>query len=264
MCANGPLNGPKRETNKLPAIPTTILEGARAVEAALECDSREIEEIFVAKDRLTPEVARLEKLAQAKNVRLTWAEKGVMAEMLVTGRTHGGVLAVVGPRRLVDKAHLVDNSAPFVVMLDGVEDPYNLGQAMRALYPAGATGLVIRSRSWLSATAILGRASGGASERLAMAEVDSVAEALDFFKGQGLTIAITAQDHSLSLYQADLTKPLFLLIGGEKRGLSRPLRAKADLLLNIPYGRPFESSLGTAGATAILAFEVMRQRSDQS
>lgn len=248
------------------AQPTTILEGAKAVGAALECDSRAIEEIFVAKNRLTAETARLEKLAQAKNVRLTWAEKGVMAEMLVTGRTHGNVLAVVGPRRMVDKAQLVSGRAtpPFVVMLDGVEDPYNLAQAMRALYPAGATGLVIRSRSWLSATAILGRASGGASERLPMAEVDSVAEAIDFFKGQGLTIAITAQDHSLSLYQADLTQPLFLLIGGEKRGLSRPLRAKADLLLNIPYGRPFESSLGTAGATAILAFEVMRQRSDQS
>lgn len=249
--------------SELAIFPQTILEGAIAVEAALEGDSREFDEIFVLKDRLNEKIARLEKLAQAKNVPLRRVERTFMESIPVTGRTHGGVLAFVGPRRIVAMADLLIGSTPFVVMLDGVEDPYNLAQAMRALYPAGATGLVIRSRSWLSATAVLGRASAGASERLPIAEVESLDEAIDFFKGNGLTIAITAKSHSQPIYQANLTKALFLLIGGEKRGGSRSLRAKADLLLNIPYNRPFESSLGTAGATAILAFEVMRQRSGQ-
>ncbi len=83
----------------------------------------------------------------------------------------------------------------------------------------------------------------------------------DFYRGCGLQIAAaTRTKGAFSLHSADLTQPLFLLIGGERRGATRSLRESVDLTLTIPYGRNFEQSLGTVRATAVVAFEVMRQR----
>jgi 23S rRNA (guanosine2251-2'-O)-methyltransferase len=105
------------------------------------------------------------------------------------------------------------------------------------------------------------RASAGASELLPTAVCDTTLEAADFFRGHGLTIACTARKSAVSLYECDLTQPLFLLIGGEKRGITRSFLEQADLLLRIPYGRSFPYSLGAAASTAVVAFEVLRQRS---
>jgi tRNA G18 (ribose-2'-O)-methylase SpoU len=150
--------------------------------------------------------------------------------------------------------------APFIVMLDGVEDPYNFGQAVRAFYAAGADGLVVRPRNWMSAAGVVARASAGASERIRTAVAETAQEAADFFRARGLTIAVADKERAVSLYNADLTVPLFLLIGGEKRGVTRSFADAADLRLRIPYGRAFAPSLGTTPAAAAIAFEIMRQR----
>lgn len=123
-------------------------------------------------------------------------------------------------------------------MLDGIEDPYNMGYAIRALYAAGVDGLVMRNRDWLSATSILTRASGGASEYLMTVVVESLEEAASRLRNCGLTIACTAKRQAQSLYEVDLTIPLFLVIGGEKRGITRAFLDQADLLIQIPYGWP--------------------------
>ena len=183
-------------------------------------------------------------------------------ERLAGGKTHGGVLAQVGSYKFTPLAGLLGQAAaPFIAMIDGVEDPFNFGSSVRALYAAGADGLVLRPRNWLSAAGIVARASAGASELLPTALAETAAEAADFFRTSGLVIACASDTPgSVSLYDADLTRPLFLLIGGEKRGITRSFLDTADLKLRIPYGRPLPHSLGTASATAIIAFEVMRQR----
>jgi len=147
-------------------------------------------------------------------------------------------------------------------MIDGVEDPFNFGASVRALYAAGADGLVLRPRNWLSAAGTVARASAGASELISTALAETAAEAAAFFRAQGLLVACATEERgSVSLYEADLTAPLFLLLGGEKRGITRSFLDQADLKLRIPYGRPMPHSLGTASATAVIAFEIMRQRS---
>ena len=94
-----------------------------------------------------------------------------------------------------------------------------------------------------------------------MALADDPPTAAAFFKPRGLRIAVTARDRrAVSLYDADLTQPAFLVIGGEKRGISRAFIDEADLLLRIPYTRKFPHSLGSAASAAVIAFEVMRQR----
>jgi 23S rRNA (guanosine2251-2'-O)-methyltransferase len=145
-------------------------------------------------------------------------------------------------------------------MLDGIEDPFNFGQAVRALYASGIAGLVVRPRNWLSATAVVARSSAGASELMPTAVAESALEAAAFFRKRGLTVACTAKKSAVPLYDADLTQPLFLLIGGEKRGITRSFLDQADIRLSIPYGRSFQHSLGAAASTAVFAFELARQR----
>ena len=241
----------------------TFLEGHLAITAALECASRPIATILLdraARDR-EGHLARLARLAAEQGVPLERVDRAAI-DAQASGGSHGGALAVAGPRRFVGLGDLLAGDAPaFVIMLDGVEDPFNFGQAIRACYAAGADGLVVRPRNWMSAAAIVARASAGASERIPTAVADTAEDAADFFRPRGLAVATTGQTRgAVSLFAADLTRPLFVLIGGEKRGVTRSFLERADLVLHIPYGRSFRQSLGTTAAASILAFEVMRQR----
>jgi 23S rRNA (guanosine2251-2'-O)-methyltransferase len=250
-----------------------ILEGHISISAAMEAQSREIYGIQISVDSLDRPVQDLERRARALGIRVQRVEPGVI-QAQVTGQTHGGVIAQVGPRRFValedllahaqsgtPQAPLSRKTPPLVVMLDGIEDPFNFGAAVRSLYAAGVDGLVLRPRNWMSAASTVVRSSGGASELIPTAIAETVLDAAEFYSARGLKVAVAARGRSVSIFEADLAVPLFLAIGGEKRGLSRPLVERADLRLEIPYGRRWPVSLGTAAATAVLAFEIMRQRS---
>jgi 23S rRNA (guanosine2251-2'-O)-methyltransferase len=202
----------------------------------------------------------LQQKAESAGVSVERVDSGVI-ESHVSGNSHGGVIALVGPRKFTTMADLIAQSRlSFVVMLDGIEDPFNFGQAVRALYAAGVDGLVVRPRNWLSAAGIVARASAGASELMPMAVAESALEAAGVFKKHGLTVAAAGKGKATSIYDANLAIPLFLLIGGEKRGITRSFIDQADIQLQIPYRRPFAYSLGAAAAAAVLAYEVMRQR----
>src|SRR6185369_5507880 len=127
-------------------------------------------------------------------------------------------------------------------------------------YAAGADGLVLRPRNWMSAAGVVARSSAGASELMPTAIAETTQAAADFFRARGLRIAVAAKDHATALYEADLSGALFLVVGGEKRGVTRSFEDAADIRLSIPYGRRYPHSLGTTAAAAVLAFEIMRQR----
>ena len=239
-----------------------LLEGRLSIQAALEAGSRTIHQLLLDEEkRYDWRLSQLARQADAADISLTFRPRADIDGM-TGGSSHGGIVAVVGERRIVSLDKLIEaDLAAFIVMLDGIEDPYNFGGAIRALYAAGAHGLVVRPRSWASASAIVGRASAGASERIKLAIAQNAAEAAEFFRARGLAIVQTANsDGATDLFAADLTQPLFLLIGGERRGLTRSLQ-RADMQLRIPYGREFSGSLGTVSSAAVIAFEIMRQRS---
>ena len=237
-----------------------VLEGFISVRAALKAGSRPIQAIYLRHDRRDRGIAWLERTAAAAGIPV----QRVAADEIdarAGGSTHGGVIALAGPRRFVALGELgADSPAPFVAMIDGVEDPFNFGQAVRALYAAGCDGLVLRPRNWLSATGVVARASAGASEWMPTAIAETVGAAAEHFRARGLRVAVADEERAIPLYDADLSGPLFLVIGGEKRGITRSFRDGADLRLAIPYGSAFDQSLGTAAATAVIAFEVLRQR----
>lgn len=239
---------------------TIWLEGHISVAAALESKSRPIAGVYLLAAAGDRRRAHIERLAKNADVPVHLVGEAFFDEH-ASGRTHGGVLAEAGPRRFQDLAALIKyREEPFVVMLDGIEDPFNFGQAVRALYAAGVDGLVVRPRNWLSAASVVARASAGATEWMPTAVSETAQQAAQFFRDQGLVVACTARQSAVSLYKADLTQAMFLLIGGEKRGITRSFLSEADLRLEIPYGRPFAHSLGAAASTAVVAFELLRQR----
>jgi 23S rRNA (guanosine2251-2'-O)-methyltransferase len=237
-----------------------VLEGVIAVRAALHAHSRDLHRILVRAGKDDRPVAQLEQRARAAGITV----KRVAAEAIdsvASGTTHGGVVAVAGPRRYASLDELgAGETAPFLALLDGIEDPFNFGYALRSLYAAGAHGAVLAPRNWMSAAGIVGRASAGASELLPLAIAEPL-EALEQCAARGFAIVCTAAEREARpVYDTDLSGPLLLVIGGEKRGISRAVLSRADVVVHIPYGRDFRGSLGTTSAAAVLAFEVLRQR----
>ncbi len=150
----------------------------------------------------------------------------------------------------------------FIVMLDGIEDPFNHGQAVRALFAAGVDGLVVR-RSWETALAVVTRASAGASELMPTATAVDPEEAAEVCHAAGMRVACAVADaEAVELHQADLRGGLLLLIGGERRGVTRSVVEGADLLVRIGYGRERAPDLGAAAAAAVIGFEALRQRGE--
>jgi 23S rRNA (guanosine2251-2'-O)-methyltransferase len=241
-----------------------ILEGLISVKAALTAKSRHIHRLYIERNRRERKTQQLRQLAQAAGIKTEFLSRPQI-DALASGTTHGGILALAGPRKFTALESLLPGqAAPFIVMLDGVEDPFSFGNAIRALYAAGADGLVVRPRNWTTAAATVARASAGASELIPTAVAEDPHRAATFFREKGLLIAATAKKRgATSIYEADLSSPLFVLIGGEKRGIQRSFLDQADILLQVPYGRRFPQSLGTASTAAIIAFEVMRQRGHQ-
>lgn len=239
-----------------------ILEGFVSVRAALKAGSRPFEVIYIRANKYDKGVSWLEHEARRQAIPVERVSAEVIDEY-AGGSTHGGIVARVGARRFVALDDLgAAEPLPVIAMLDGVEDPFNFGQAVRALYAAGVAGLVVRPRNWTTAAGVVGRASAGAVEWMPLAVAETAQEAADHFRARGLVIACAAQEDAVPLYQADLRVPLFIVIGGERRGITRSFRDQADLRIAIPYGREYDQALGTTAATAVIAFEIMRQRGE--
>ena len=244
-----------------PAAASVVLEGRVSIEAALAGGVRAVHEILA----VTPGDRRLSFLRHAAADHQVPIRRVTPADLrqLVTGTTHGGVVALAGERSYLSLAQLLAQvgPVPLLVMLDGIEDPYNFGQALRAVYAAGVDGLIVRARSWERAAGIVARASAGASELLPTAAVTSPEEAAEQCRGAGLTVACaTTRSDATFVHDANLAVPLLLLVGGERRGVTRSFTDSADLLLRIPYGRRGAHALGAATSAALLAFEALRQR----
>ncbi|MBE6617705.1 MAG: RNA methyltransferase [Ruminococcaceae bacterium] len=179
-------------------------------------------------------------------------------DALTTGNTHGGIVAECTERTIPELTDFEVKTGGFYVMIEGIEDPYNFGYALRSLYACGADGVVLSPRNWMSAAGVVCRSSAGASELLPVYISDGVSAA-DYFRDRGYKIACAGIRDSVSSFDADMTCPIFLIVGGEKRGISASLLEKADQIVRIDYGRDFGGSLSAASAASMLAYEVMRQ-----
>ena len=201
------------------------------------------------------ELSYLKKMSEKFGCAIEKAD-GETIDSLTTGNSHGGIIAICKERNfpVLTSEHIKPNG--FYVMIEGIEDPYNFGYALRSVYAAGVDGIVLSRRNWISAAGVVCRSSAGASELAEIFIADD--DFTDVFKKCGYKIVCADIKNSVSVYEADLKKPLLLIVGGEKRGISSKILSRADEIVRIDYGRDFQNALSAASAATILSFEVLR------
>ena len=247
---------------------SVIMEGMTSISALLAAresgvNDREIKEILfdrAKRAKKTREIGFLKAKCTELGIPLTEATADEI-DAISLGNTHGGIVAICGERTL--QAPIAENlpKTGFLCLLEGIEDPYNFGYALRSLYAAGCDGVLLGDRNWMSAAGVVARASAGASEALPLYSGNTL-ESIKLLKALGYRVACAGIRDSVSYTKADLKKPLLLVVGGEKRGISASVLALADTIVRIDYGRAFRGSLSTASAATVLAFEILRQNTD--
>ena len=240
-----------------------LLEGMTSISALLNAqgeNDRKIQKVWIDQAKRKSKAAEIGFLT-AKSHECGFAVEFVGAEQidaLTVGNTPGGIVAFCTERTIPSLTAEKIEPDGFYVYVEGIEDPYNFGYTVRSLYAAGVTGIVLSPRNWMSAGGVVARSSAGASELLPLylSEPDTMAT---LFHEAGYRIYAAGIRDSVSIYEAKLNRPLLLIVGGEKRGISRALLDRADQVVRIDYGRDFRGSLSAASAATVMAFEVMRQ-----
>lgn len=224
-------------------------------------NTRKIKEIYYDKarmDKIHKEVGYLRAVADKYGYTLIESDADFLEEKTL-GNSHGGLVALCEKRELPSLACRDIKPDGFYAMIQGIEDPYNFGYALRSLYACGCDAIILGKRNWLGAAGVVCRSSAGASEMFKIYECDEI-EAAEKFSACGYNIVCADERTDNLLGQCEIPYPTLLIVGGEKRGINRALIEKATMLVKIPYAREFKASLSAASATTMFAYEIMRQK----
>ncbi|WP_415929771.1 23S rRNA (guanosine(2251)-2'-O)-methyltransferase RlmB [Zhenpiania hominis] len=241
-----------------------MITGRNAVLEALKSD-REIEKLIVAKGA-EGSIRKITGMAKDKKIPVQYREKAAL-DRIVGRNSHQGVIAQVSEYTYCALDDILRRAEergedPFIMILDGLEDPHNLGAVMRTAECCGAHGIVIPKRHSAGITETVAKASAGAVEYMLCARVSNIGQAIDQLKERGMWVA--ACDMGGKAYtEQDLTGSLAVVIGSEGTGISRLVREKCDFVVSIPMKGKI-TSLNASNAAAILMYEVVRQRERQA
>lgn len=236
-----------------------LIYGVNPVAEALRAGR--VREIRIA-GRHDQRIRELLDLASARGVQVRQVTREVLDEE-TGGAVHQGVVAEVRslpPATLAELARRREGEdAPLIVVLDGVEDPQNLGAIVRTVDAAGGSGIVRQTRHAAPLTGAVAKASAGAVHHVPIADVVNIARALEELKELGVWTAGLDAAAETPYYDLDLTLPIALVVGAEGYGLRRLVRERCDFVAAIPM-RGHVSSLNVSAAAAIVLFEAVRQR----
>ena len=243
-------------------LPDDVLVGRNAVTEALK-SGRGINKLWIASGDREGSVSEIAALAKERGIVVQYVERAKI-EALAGGHCHQGVLAYVAPVPYAElddilKAAEEKGEAPFLVLLDELEDPHNLGALLRTADATGVHGILIPKRRSVSLNATVAKTSAGAVEYVPVARIGNIAQTLKKLKEKGFWVAGADMDGEKAYYEADLTGPLVLVVGSEGRGMSRLTKEACDFIVSMPMvGRI--NSLNASVAGSILMYESMRQR----
>lgn len=232
-----------------------IIAGRNAVLEAMS-GNREIEKLVVQKNSRGV-LKDILKKARENRIPIRYEDRSNI-DKLFNGQ-HQGVVAFVTAYKYssVDEILQTDET-PFIVVLDNIEDPHNLGSVIRSCDGAGVSGVIIPKDRAVGLTATVGKVSAGAIEHVKVARVTNIANTIDKLKERGIWVAACDMDGEV-YYQKDLTGSIALVIGNEGKGISRLVKEKCDFSVAIPMSGKI-NSLNAGNAAAILMYEVRRQR----
>ncbi|MBR4031924.1 MAG: RNA methyltransferase [Clostridia bacterium] len=243
-----------------------IFEGMTSISAVIKSiqngsSNRKIVKILYNQERLSKkfrELSFLKHSAEALGFEIIPVD-ACEIDSLTSGTTHGGIIAICTHRTFSNLNVKNLTSGGFYALIEGIEDPYNFGYSVRSLYASGVDGIILPPRNWMELSGTVARSSAGTSE-LANIYVSDPVDAVTTLKNAGFEIACAEIRNSVSIYDHTFSDAVLLVIGGEKRGISRKILELADTNVRIDYGREFMGSLPSASAISVISFEILRQK----
>ncbi len=245
-----------------PADELDRLEGRNSVLEALRSD-RSINRILIARGEREGSINQIIALARQKHIVIQETDRAKLDVMSET-HSHQGVIALVSARDYVEvddilKAAADSGKPPFIVILDEITDPHNLGSILRTSNAAGVHGVIIPKRRAIGLTSVVSKASAGAIEYVPVARVTNIVQTIEYLKKQNIWVAGTDSEGDRPYYDCDLTGGIALVIGSEGEGMGKLVREACDFTVSIPMAGEI-SSLNAAVAGAIVIYEIVRQR----
>ncbi|WP_069998363.1 23S rRNA (guanosine(2251)-2'-O)-methyltransferase RlmB [Cellulosilyticum sp. I15G10I2] len=238
-----------------------ILYGRNAVMEALKA-GRDIDKLMVQKGEKEGSIIKIVGEAKDKGIVIIEAEKSKLDE--VTGREkHQGVVAYAAAQSYVEIDDILQDAKdkdehPFLLILENIQDPHNLGAIIRSAHNAGVHGIIIPKRRAVGLSGTVAKSSAGAIEYMKVAKVTNISQTIKELQEKGLWVACADMDGKM-MYEENLTGPIAIVVGSEGEGVSKLTKESCDYVLSIPmYGQV--TSLNASVAASIMVYEAVRQR----
>ena len=238
------------------------IEGRNSVLELLE-SGKEVNKIFIEKGEKQGSINKIIAIAKQRKIIIVEIDKNKFSKMAQTANPQG-IIAIVPPFDYCDVYDIINvakqkNEEPFILILDGIEDPHNLGSIIRTAETAGVHGIIIPKRRAASVNSTVSKVSAGAVEHIKIARVNNINETINTLKKEGIWICGTDMDTDKYYYDQDLTGPLAIVIGSEGFGISRLTKENCDFLIKIPmFGKI--TSLNASVSAGIVVYEAVKQR----
>ncbi|HHU72228.1 MAG TPA: 23S rRNA (guanosine(2251)-2'-O)-methyltransferase RlmB [Clostridiales bacterium] len=237
------------------------IEGRNSVIEAFRA-GKTIDRLFVLEGNQDGPVRTIIREAKKSDTIISFVKKERLDQISTTGK-HQGVIAYAAAYEYAEVEDILNDAKekgedPFIILLDSIEDPHNLGAMIRTAHQAGAHGIIIPKRRAVGLTATVAKTSAGAINYLPVAKVTNLSQTIEELKEKGLWFVCADMDGEL-MYKMDLKGPIGLVIGSEGEGVGRLIKEKCDFTAKIPmYGNV--DSLNASVAMAVLSYEIVRQR----
>ena len=237
------------------------IEGRNAVIEAFR-SGKTVDKLYILDGCQDGPVMTIKREAKKHDTMVKYVTKERLDQMSQTGK-HQGVIAVIAAYDYAEVEDILQKArdkgeAPFIFLLDNIEDPHNLGAIIRTANLAGAHGVIIPKNRAVGLTATVARTSAGALNYTPVAKVTNLSKTIEELKKEGMWF-VCADMGGTSMYQLDLKGPMGLVIGNEGDGVSRLVREKCDFIASIPMKGDIDS-LNASVAAGVLAYEIVRQR----
>lgn len=258
MNSNNKNNAKRNEMNKF----EDQVEGRNAVIELLESD-RDINKIFISDGEKHGSINKIIALAKEKKVIINEISRTKLNQMAQT-ENNQGVIAIVPPYNYCEVDDLLEvaktrNEPPFIIILDGIEDPHNLGSIIRTAETAGAHGIIIPKRRAVSVNSTVTKVSAGAVEYMKIARVNNITDTINYLKKNDVWICGTDMNTNKYYYEESFTGGIAIVIGSEGYGMSRLVKENCDFLVKIPMKGNI-TSLNASVSAGIVMYEVVKQR----
>ncbi len=238
------------------------VEGRNSVLELLE-SGKDINKIFITKGEMHGSISKIIALAKERKIIIIQKDKKQMEEM-AQNKNYQGVIAIVPPYEYCEIDDILQEANKreedsFILILDGIEDPHNLGSIIRTAETAGVHGIIIPKRRSATVNSTVNKVSSGAVEHMKIARVTNITDAIEKLKTEGLWICGTDGMAEQNYYTQDLTGPLGIVIGSEGQGIGEKVKNHCDFLVKIPMKGKI-TSLNASVSAGIVIYEAVKQR----